>query len=265
MKFFTNALAVIALSGLSLVAAQQDAPDEPLNKAQPGKIIQITSSTDFCLMLPAEKGQTVGLSEGSAVSYCMGTTTDGARTLPAGTITGAHVVETDDYIQVTGTFDYTKVGMVPGDDGGQYDNAPKGSEPFSGCSNYNNSGVWLSLVSSGMFCSRCCKSAKYNSGPCSVHQDLQGCYANIPGDYTEGTFTNNGNAVTNPNPVSNSTTPTTGAHDATGTHGVHGTHTAVATGGADARSAATGISAMDNILKAGFAAAAAGAIAAFAA
>ena len=45
----------------------------------------------------------------------------GTRLIPAGTIKGAHFVQTPDYVQVTGIGDFTSMNIPAGDTGGELD------------------------------------------------------------------------------------------------------------------------------------------------
>lgn len=46
--------------------------------------------------------------------------------IPPGTVNGAHFVKTRSYVQVTGTGDFTKIGITPNDAGGELD--PHGAD-----------------------------------------------------------------------------------------------------------------------------------------
>lgn len=79
----------------------------------------INDVTDFCVWAPPNGGA-VSDFEGSVVSYCT-KAGRGTRVLPEGTITGAHFIKTRSYVQVTGTGDFTKIGITAGDAGGELD------------------------------------------------------------------------------------------------------------------------------------------------
>lgn len=50
----------------------------------------------------------------------------GTRVIPPGTVSGAHFVKTPSYVQITGTGDFTKIGITAGDPGGELD--PHGAD-----------------------------------------------------------------------------------------------------------------------------------------
>lgn len=50
----------------------------------------------------------------------------GTRLIPDGTITGAHFVQTPDYVQVTGVGNLTLINIPAGDEGGELD--PHGAD-----------------------------------------------------------------------------------------------------------------------------------------
>lgn len=55
-----------------------------------------------------------------AVAYCT-KPVHGTRLIPDGTLTGVHFVKTSDYVQVTGTGNFSNIGIPVGDDGGEMD------------------------------------------------------------------------------------------------------------------------------------------------
>ena len=73
-----------------------------------------------------------------------------------GFITSAHLIETADYVQVSGNMDNSKYGLDPTDGGGQYDSALGGSRPGSKCAGYPS---YLEYVEpdQSRYCLRCCK------------------------------------------------------------------------------------------------------------
>lgn len=77
-----------------------------------------------CLWAPPQYG-TVGDTERYEVAWCT-KARHGARLIPAGTITGAHVVHTSKYIQITGTLNQRNLNIPEGDSGGELD--PSGAD-----------------------------------------------------------------------------------------------------------------------------------------
>ncbi|KAN0066101.1 hypothetical protein ACQY0O_000195 [Thecaphora frezii] len=157
----------------------------------------INSLDDFCLWAPAEYG-TVGEKERSGVAYC---TTDkhGTRLIPDGTITGAHFVRTRDYVQVTGTGDFTTINIPDGDEGGEFD--PHGADdlgnPIGGIvyttANPASNGQpffveqWTNFMSYNQFCLRACW-GRDAARQCEHIYDVMGCRWNIPANYEPNVF-----------------------------------------------------------------------------
>ncbi|RKP00809.1 hypothetical protein CXG81DRAFT_8276, partial [Caulochytrium protostelioides] len=157
--------------------------------------VALYDQNNFCLMLPSQPNQSIGEAEGSSKAWCLpgAAATPGSTTLPSSAIKSAHVVLTDQYIQVTGVLDSQQLQLLAGDDGGMYDNAPGGSEPRSGVSNANNHPDYRNTVSyvelvgpaSGEYCLRICR--LWTEGledACSNAQDTAGCHVVVPGDYS---------------------------------------------------------------------------------
>lgn len=79
----------------------------------------VNSLDDWCIFAPPQPGpdMTIGNTERIEVAWC---TKDGhgTRLIPDGSITGAHFVQTPDYVQIMGVGDLTKINVPPGNDGG---------------------------------------------------------------------------------------------------------------------------------------------------
>ncbi|KAI9205282.1 uncharacterized protein BJ171DRAFT_404806, partial [Polychytrium aggregatum] len=154
--------------------------------------------TDFCLMLPPTKGMGIGASEGQAVSYCTNPSdAPGARQFDSAAVLLAHQVVDykNNWIQMTGYLDNNilQIDPTPGS-GGQYDDAPWGVEPTSGCLGYTR---YIELVgvipntTRAEFCIRCCMIPNITDAfdhsvdnPCFAGHDTLGCDVDIPGDYS---------------------------------------------------------------------------------
>ena len=67
----------------------------------------------------------IGNTERIEVSWCI-KPGYGTRLIPAGAISGAHFVQTSDFVQVTGVGDLTLLNIPQGDDGGELD--PHGAD-----------------------------------------------------------------------------------------------------------------------------------------
>ncbi|KAJ3212043.1 hypothetical protein HDU67_004103 [Dinochytrium kinnereticum] len=152
----------------------------------------LESPQRFCILLPSRLGQSIGESEGSAVSYCTdGITTLGSRPLPPNSVLSAHLVKTESYVQITGSLNVVTL-MLEHDagGGGQYDDASWGIEPFSTCVGHSR---YVQLVGGGPdFCLRCCTykdemTQDYNkTAPCFAGNDTKGCRFVVPGNYGPG-------------------------------------------------------------------------------
>ena len=70
---------------------------------------------DFCLFAPPESGPKpdIANTKRNAVAWCL-RPGYGTRTIPPGAITGAHFVQTPDYVQITGIGDLTKLNIPKG-------------------------------------------------------------------------------------------------------------------------------------------------------
>ncbi|EAU85094.1 macrofage activating glycoprotein [Coprinopsis cinerea okayama7 len=153
----------------------------------------INSATDFCLWAPPTLG-TVGALEREVVAYCT-KSGRGARTIPDGTLTGVHFVKTPDYVQITGTGDFTKLNIPAGDWGGELDNKggdAKGNpigglifgNSFADGLQYNE---WTEFISDKEFCIRACTGPRAKE-LCNHIYDTMGCWWNMPANYDSGVF-----------------------------------------------------------------------------
>jgi len=153
----------------------------------------INSAQDFCLFAPAFHG-TVGDEERRAVSYCT-KSGRGTRTMPDGTLTGVHFVKTPEYVQITGTGDFTKINIPQGDYGGELDNrgADGRGNPIGGLLYGNSFGnglqyhEWTEFISDREFCIRACIGARATQ-LCNHIYDIMGCWWNIPANYQSNVY-----------------------------------------------------------------------------
>ncbi|EAU85093.1 macrofage activating glycoprotein [Coprinopsis cinerea okayama7 len=153
----------------------------------------INSATDFCLWGPPWHGP-VGNTERVAVAYCT-KNGRGTRSIPDGTLTGVHFVRTPEYVQITGTGDFTNLNIPAGDDGGELDN--KGADgkgnPIGGLL-FGNTFVnglqyneWTQFISDREFCIRACIGPRAKQ-LCNHIYDVMGCWWNMPANYNSGVF-----------------------------------------------------------------------------
>ncbi|KAK0436493.1 uncharacterized protein EV420DRAFT_237783 [Desarmillaria tabescens] len=153
---------------------------------------------DFCLWSPPDAGPNSGIGETERieVSWCL-KDGYGTRTIPAGTITGAHFVKTPDFVQITGVGDFTKMNIPAGDTGGELD--PHGADgngnPIGGLVFSSAFGElqqiheWTSFMAVDQFCFRACNPAGNNApGWCQHIYDVMGCAWNMPANYNAGVF-----------------------------------------------------------------------------
>ncbi|EIW73383.1 hypothetical protein TREMEDRAFT_37309 [Tremella mesenterica DSM 1558] len=165
----------------------------------------INSADDFCLWGPPDSTSPlgdgtnkIGNVEEIVVSYCL-KDGYGTRIIPSGTLTGAHFVKVVNdqvsYVQVTGQGDMTKMGLYPGDDGGELDphswtglGNPQGGVVFTNAftGNYEQTHEWTSFISPVDFCFRACRDGPNAAGWCEHIYDTLGCSFTIPGDMGSG-------------------------------------------------------------------------------
>ncbi|KAF8311068.1 hypothetical protein DL93DRAFT_2083752 [Clavulina sp. PMI_390] len=154
---------------------------------------------DFCLWAPPANTSSYGDSkiantEQIEVAWCM-RDGYGTRLIPPGAIKGAHFVRTPYYVQVTGVGDLTSMNIPKGDDGGELD--PHGYDglgnPIGGLvfgTPYNGTlrqfHEWTNFMSSNAFCFRVCPDGPLAPTYCEHIYDTLGCGWNMPGNYSEG-------------------------------------------------------------------------------
>jgi len=154
----------------------------------------MNDADDFCLWAPPSPNGAIGETEREEVAWCT-KSGRGTRVIPDGTLEGVHFVKTQDYVQVTGVGDFTKINVKKGDGGGELD--PHGADgngnPIGGLVFGNSFSQnlqyheWTSFISDGQFCMRACvgPNAKEN---CQHIYDDMGCWWNMPANYDSGTF-----------------------------------------------------------------------------
>ncbi|CAE6443763.1 unnamed protein product [Rhizoctonia solani] len=144
--------------------------------------VYVNSASDFCVWGPPKPNGVIGEIEQIVISYCTAPGR-GTRLMPEGTLKSAHFVKTPDYVQVTGTGDFTKIGIKAGDSGGELDphgadklGNPHGGLVFSNAFSAGPSGLgvqmheWTNFQSATDFCIRACKdgpvfSNAFSAGP----------------------------------------------------------------------------------------------------
>ncbi|KAE8225966.1 hypothetical protein CF319_g1395 [Tilletia indica] len=157
------------------------------------QVAYINSATDFCLWSSRAPGL-VGDTERDEVAWCT-KPGYGTRLIPDGTLNSVHFVKTPTYVQVTGTGDFTKMNILPGDEGGELD--PHGADgngnPIGGLvftnafgGKYQQIHQWTNFMSANEYCFKACIDAGDAETQCQHMYDLQGCNWNMPGNYGDG-------------------------------------------------------------------------------
>jgi len=164
--------------------------------------MEVNTLSDFCLWGSPTANGLIGNVEAAVVAYCS-QPGHGTRVMPAGTITGAQFMKTSAYIQVTGHFNQSGIGLDPTDTGGELD--PHGADllgnPIGGLvystglpsakdnTTYIQASSWNNFVGSGIFCIKLCDPTVNSPNYCQNIFDLLGCSYNMPASYTDGEFT----------------------------------------------------------------------------
>jgi len=159
----------------------------------------LNSLDDFCLWAPINPNSLVSNTEGEMVAWCT-KPGHGARTIPAGALSGVQFMKTPDYVQVVGFIDQTKVNLAAGDYGGEMD--PHGADlrgnPLGGLLYSNAYGTnkniqqvieWHNFIGGGFFCLKACDPAGPNAAHFCEHiYDRIGCAYNAPNNAQNGVF-----------------------------------------------------------------------------
>ncbi|KAF8270441.1 hypothetical protein EI94DRAFT_769038 [Lactarius quietus] len=136
----------------------------------------------------------IGNTEQVEVAWCI-KPGYGTRLIPDGTITGAHFVQTPDYVQVTGIGNLTQINIPQGDAGGELDphgatgkGNPIGGLVFSNAftGQYQELHEWTNFVADSEFCFRGCQDGPQAPTLCQHIYDVMGCMWNMPGNYDPG-------------------------------------------------------------------------------
>ncbi|KAK4053633.1 hypothetical protein OIO90_003872 [Microbotryomycetes sp. JL221] len=169
-----------------------------------GRRVQLISSDNFCLLAPPDPTkQNLVDAEADAVAYCLGQAFNDTRPMPDYFIETAHFRRTPDYVQISGTYQWTRLNINPGDSGGEYDNKgpsgqgnPVGADVAGSFQPNSTSiaGAFAQFMGGGdipgygSFCLRAC-TGENAASYCQHQYDLMGCLWTMPGDYTEPGFT----------------------------------------------------------------------------
>ncbi|SJL18190.1 uncharacterized protein ARMOST_21768 [Armillaria ostoyae] len=187
--------------------------------------VYINAVDDFCLWAPPTPSADSGI----------GATESGYGTcvIPKGTITGAHFVQTPDFVQVTGTGDLTKLDIPAGDTGGELD--PHGADgngnPIGGLvfsTAFGKLGQvfeWMNFMSSNEFCFRACNPSGKMAPVYCVFESCRGDSGEPLGVYGTSTFHQGDASTPAPHPIPSSSQRTAISAIGGGTAGMLATAT----------------------------------------
>ncbi|KZW00543.1 hypothetical protein EXIGLDRAFT_721314 [Exidia glandulosa HHB12029] len=160
----------------------------------------LNSIDDFCLWGPQDPNSPIGNTEGEEVAWCTKPQW-GARTIPAGAITGLQFIKTPSYVLVAGHINQQLLNLPANDYGGELDSGgqdlrgnPIGGLVYStqlsgGKGLPAQSPLWHSFIGGGIFCFKACDMNAANSvGLCYHKLDRLGCAWNIPTAMEPNTF-----------------------------------------------------------------------------
>ncbi|KAF8842909.1 hypothetical protein BDN67DRAFT_898397, partial [Paxillus ammoniavirescens] len=179
----------------NVIEQDQNLCSSGYNQASGCQNAYLNTVQDFCLWALAQPdpNPVTGNKEQIEVPWCM-MSGYGTRLIPDGTIAGAHLVVTPDYVQVTGVGDLTTINLPGGESdwhGANSESNTVGGLVFSSAfGQLEHIHEWKSLVSDKQFCFRACKSSANASIMCQNVDDAMGCEWNMPGNYDAGVFEN---------------------------------------------------------------------------
>ncbi|SPO31479.1 uncharacterized protein UTRI_06609 [Ustilago trichophora] len=170
----------------------------PINQTSNSRLASLNSIDDWCTFGPEVPGTIIGNVEGETVAYCT-KPRNNARVIPDGTVTGAHFVKTPLYVQLMALGDFTKIGLVAGDEGGELDphGATNMGNPVGGNVTSNVSGEdvfyeeWMNYISYNQLCFRICIAGSEQAPTaleCQHELDVMGCNFVMPGNYADNVF-----------------------------------------------------------------------------
>ncbi|WWC91577.1 uncharacterized protein L201_006523 [Kwoniella dendrophila CBS 6074] len=170
-RSFVNGTSTSTLS----VRGEDDKPKSDPNSTS--QDLWLMSHDDFCLYGLSEeenKGKSISESIDYVVSYCSKSGHD-TRLIPDGTLKGVTYVKTSSWVQVSGSGDFTQIGLSPEDPGGQFDSSthnPEGSKLITSIGG-DPARNWVTIISPETFCVRACFG---DPAYCPTQYDSLGCY-----------------------------------------------------------------------------------------
>ncbi|SAM84366.1 uncharacterized protein UBRO_05606 [Ustilago bromivora] len=170
----------------------------PINQTSVSRLASINSIDDWCTFGPPGTGQPLADVEEITVAYCT-KPRNNARVIPDGTVTGAHFVKTPLYVQLMASGDFTSIGFMAGDEGGELDphGATNMGNPVGGNVTSNVSGQdvfyeeWMNYASANQVCFRVCIAGSEQAPTaleCQHTLDVMGCNFIMPGNYGDNVF-----------------------------------------------------------------------------
>ncbi|WWC64432.1 uncharacterized protein I303_107042 [Kwoniella dejecticola CBS 10117] len=142
------------------------------------KELWLMSHDDFCIYgLPNQsqnEGKRISESMEGVVSYCS-KSGHNTRLIPDGTLRGVTYVRTPSWVQVSGSGDFTKIGLSQDDAGGQFDSSlhsPEGAR-LTTSEGDDPAQDWVTMISAETFCVRACFG---DPAYCPTQYDSLGCY-----------------------------------------------------------------------------------------
>ncbi|SNX85343.1 uncharacterized protein MEPE_04052 [Melanopsichium pennsylvanicum] len=169
-----------------------------VNQTSVSRLASINSIDDWCTFGPPGTGQALADVEEITVAYCTKPRND-ARVIPDGSVTGAHFVKTPLYVQLMAVGDFTTIGFMNGDEGGELDphGATNMGNPVGGNVTSNVSGEdvfyeeWMNYASYNQICFRVCIAGSEQAPTaleCQHTLDVMGCNFVMPGNYDDNVF-----------------------------------------------------------------------------
>ncbi|WVW86017.1 hypothetical protein I302_108055 [Kwoniella bestiolae CBS 10118] len=140
------------------------------------KELWLKSHDDFCVYGLGEenKGKMISESVDNVISYCS-KSGHNTRLIPDGTLKGVTYVRTPSWVQVSGSGDFSLIGISPGDTGAQFDSSahtPQGASLITSIGG-DPAKDWVTMISGQTFCVRACFG---DSSFCPTQYDSLGCY-----------------------------------------------------------------------------------------
>jgi hypothetical protein len=195
MLFSTPFVAFLAIVGSAIATPLVEVPEADVShleaRVAANNMVKITSTTDYCMIVPKNKKTNIGDSEhpGGMTTYCSKPTSSLQGKFASNfwkkvTLKKGKGKNGKDYIQLTGCINTKTLDRLnPSDGGGQYDSnggaGGKGNPQGSKCTGYAS---YVELIEPDVnrACIRCCQ----DKADCPTNKDTQGCPVVIPGSYS---------------------------------------------------------------------------------